>query len=196
MSINRGSSYAKHERGDSNTSNQDHLFAQFISEEMTYGQTISSGQTIKFQFQAWENGSTCNLFMSYGLYVIASDGVTIRTTLTLSDVVRDNTELNIGDAYKNRAFSFITDHSYVTQTGDRLVSEIGFGGDPSSGGSHSGGIAFKNNSATDLPEDDTDMPPGNIPDKNCWMELADTLAFVSAASGNRRRRSIICGASA
>lgn len=180
---------------DSDVTNKDILLRQYISEELTPGQVITPAQSVVFQSQASETTSNNNMFTAFGLRIVNTDGTIVRKWMTNSTVRRDNTEIAV-TTITNRRNSHIDDGAhYTTQAGDRLVLEIGAGGDPSlTGGVHSFSMRLGGNGhGGDLPQNDTDITSN----KNPWVEIDDTLTFVSSGGGgNRRRRMIICGAQA
>ena len=153
---------------DANATNRDVLFRQYISLPLTAGQTITGAQAIKAQARVSETDVANNMFLAVGIRII--NGTTVQKTVLA--VTRDGTEATT--SLTNRQFtatSAATD--YTTVADDRIVIEVGMGGDPSlSDRSHDSSIRFGDAAAADLAEDDT-----STTDDNPWIELTDTLTF-------------------
>lgn len=157
---------------DANAANKDILYRQYVSAALAASQTVTGGQAIKAQCRVMEVDVGNNLFFTIGIRVIASDGSTVQKTVLT--VTRDNGEAS-ASALTNRQYtatSAVTD--YTTVAGDRLVIEIGMGGDPGVGSAHDSSMRLGDSAASDLPEDGTDTT-----DKRPWIELTDTLTFAS-----------------
>lgn len=158
---------------DADSTNRDIIARQYISLPLAPGQTITGEQAIKAQVRASETNAQNNVFLTLGIRVIASDGTTVRKTVLA--VTRDDVEILALSEITNRQFtatSAATD--YTTVSGDRLVFELGAGGDPSFTSPHDFTLRLGDAAASDLPEDDT-----NTTDLNPWIELEDDLKFVS-----------------
>ncbi len=158
---------------DATNTDKDILFRQYVSLELLAGQTITGSQALKFQVRAQERVAGNNMFAAFGIRVIASDGSTVRKTVLA--VNRDGVEIN-NSALTNRASTATSAATnYTTLAGDRLVIEIGTGGDPANtgGADHDTDLRLGDSSGSDLPENDTATT-----DDNPWVELADTLTFV------------------
>jgi hypothetical protein len=144
---------------------EDHLYRQYVSDPIP-AQTITA-QTIKVQIRAAESNAAANLFTSINIRVVSNDGSTFRTPAVVA-MQRDDVEW--ASTLTNRGWSG-TSSAVVASANDRIVIEIGQGGDPTGGGNHNDGtMRIGDNSATDLPEDDTDTN-----DYNPWVEFAQTL---------------------
>ena len=150
---------------DSNAADKDILFRQYISEPIT-AQTITA-QSIKFQMRCLENETLCNMFLTIGIRVVSNDGATVRGTILA--VTRDNTEAAL--SLTNRQFT-ANSSQVISQDGDRIVIEIGMGGDPGSSANHSSSISIGDDSGTDLPENNTATSAYNP-----WVEFANTIVF-------------------
>jgi hypothetical protein len=158
---------------DASGANRDILFRQYISPALAAGQTITGAQAIKAQCRCQELLALNNMFLTVGIRVIASDGTTVQKTVLA--VTRDNVEIN-SVLFQNRQFtatSAVT--NYTTVGGDRLVLELGTGGDPAIGGTHDTTLRLGSSAAFDLAEDDA-----GTGDDNPWIELTDTLTFSTA----------------
>lgn len=157
---------------DSDTTNKDVLLRQYVSAALDVGLTITGSQSIKAQCRLIESSHNNNLFFTIGIRVIASDGTTVQKTVL--SVTRDNIELADENVIPltNRQFTATSAATnYTTQAGDRLVIEIGAGGDPGSGGDgHVFTMRLGDSAGSDLAEDDI-----STTDNNPWLELTDTL---------------------
>lgn len=160
---------------DNNQANRDICFHQFVSGELVAGQTVTGAQALKLQALCTERATTNNMFLTMGIRIIAADGSTVQKTVL--PVSRDDQGID-ATALTNRQYtatSAVT--NYTTVAGDRIVIEIGTGGDPNPGSDHDSDIRFGDAAASDLPEDNsttTDLRP--------WVEFTDTLQFVSAGN--------------
>ena len=113
---------------DADQTDMDIGFRQFISLRLTPGQTITGEQQIRASIRVKEDTSSGNMFLAMAIRVMAADGVTVQKVvlpLTRDDVEADTVALT------SRAF-FATSEpgNYTTVDGDRLVIELGLGGDP------------------------------------------------------------------
>lgn len=148
------------------------LRAQWASPQLV-GQTIQV-QTVKAQFQALEDNALNDLFLYIYVGVCNGAGTTLRGTLV--SLTADNLELNLTTA-QNRGFS-TTCSEVVMLDGDRIVVEVGHGGDNQAGGSHNGAVKIGVNSAgADLAENDTDTTASNV---DPWLEfVTDTFSIFT-----------------
>lgn len=173
---------------DNDDTNKDVLFRQYISQPLVAGQTITGAQSIKAQCRVAERNASCNMFLTLGIRVIASDGTTVRKTVLA--VTRDNTEALT--SLTNRQFTATSAATnYTTQAGDRLCIEIGTGGDPNNGSDHDSDLRLGDSAASDLAEDDA-----STSDFRPWVQLNDTLAFVFTASASITRTGTTASGSA
>ncbi|MEN9287181.1 MAG: hypothetical protein RIS39_1173 [Actinomycetota bacterium] len=162
---------------DGDDTDLDVILRQYVSFELAAGQTITGSQAIKAQVRAQEPDSSNNIFVALGIRVIKADGVTLNK-LVLS-VTRDNTELATS-ALTNRQFTATSAATnYTTQLGDRLVIEIGGGGNPGATGVHEFSLRLGDAAGSDLAEDDS-----STTDNRPWVELADTLTFITTHTGS------------
>jgi hypothetical protein len=158
---------------DANNAARDILFRQYISFPLTVGQTITGAQALKAQCRCQERIAGDNMFFTIGIRVIAGDGSTVRKTVLA--LTADGTEIS-DSSLQNRQFTATSAATnYTTVNGDRLVFEIGTGGDPANtgGADHDTDLRLGDSSASDLSEDDT-----STTDNNPWIELTDTLTFT------------------
>lgn len=145
------------------------LRAQFCSDPF-YGQTITA-QTIKAQFQCLEDNLLSDLFFYIWVGVVSGSGTLRGALVTLT---ADDLELNLTTA-QNRSFS-ATCAEVVMQDGDRIVVEVGHGGDNQAGGNHNGAVKIGVNAAgADLGEDDTDVTASNV---DPWLELVTSTLLI------------------
>jgi len=160
---------------DNSNKNENHLIHQWVSDSIS-AQTISA-QTIKFQMRSEENSNANNnQFNTIGIRVVSSDGATVRGTILA--ITRDDVEMASGGTLTNRQFS-ATSSSVTAQANDRIVIEIGTGGDPSAGNNHNVDIRIGDNGGSDLPENDT-----STSDLNPWVEFVSNFFGSSSASAS------------
>lgn len=157
---------------DADATDKDILFRQYISLALTAGQTITGNQEINSQMRVAETAAANNLFLVLGIRIVAADGSTVQKTVVV--VVRGDTEaVTTLTNRSNAPSSELT--NYTTVAGDRIVVEVGLGGDPLTGSTHSGDMRIGDADPTDLPADET-----TTTDNNPWVQLTDTLTFVAA----------------
>lgn len=158
---------------DASAANATVLLRQYMSLPLAVGQSISASQAFKAQIRISETDAGNNIFATVGLRIIAGDGSSVRRTML--PIASDDVEAAVGTLTNRKLAANTTNAAYTTNYGDRLVFEIGIGGDPAAGKSHSSTIRLGDSAGSDLPEDDT-----STTDLNPWMELADTLSFATA----------------
>ena len=155
---------------DADKTNRDVLFRQYITPPLV-AQTIAS-QTIKFQIRGSENHTGNNMFTALHVRAVNNAGsADIGTILALT---RDATEVVL-TTLTNRLFS-ATSTALTVSEGDRLVFEIGTGGDPAAtSNGHDCDLRIGDAAASDLAEDDT-----STLDNNPWIEFVTgvTMRFV------------------
>jgi hypothetical protein len=167
---------------DGDLTNADKCCRQWVSAPIG-AQTIAA-QTVELQMRCAEDNASNNLFLALGLRVVSNDGATVRGTLVT--VARDGLEMAVDSvldgstAWVNRRLTTMTS-SVTAQDGDRIVIEIGAGGDPSGGSGHMHGLRIGDSAASDLPANDTATT-----DDNPWLEFPNTLTF-QGAGGNAAR---------
>ena len=152
---------------DTDGTDKDILFRQYVSDPIA-AQTISA-QALKFQMRCLENSIDNNMYLALGIRVVSGDGGTVRGTILA--VTRDDVESVI--ALYNRQFT-ATSTQVIAQDGDRIVIEVGMGGEPIEGSDHDSSISIGDDSGTDLPEDDTTTTTYNP-----WVEFANTIPFIT-----------------
>jgi len=172
----------------------DSLHRQYVSDPLA-AQTLSGN--VKAQFQCLEELNNCNLFLTLKITVCSNDGSTTRATLL--SITRDTTN-ELGTTLANRNFPSTALSSYACTAGDRLVVEVGLGGNITSGTGgtvgHNGSIRWGcSASSGDLPEDDTQTGTTYRP----WLEFSNNFVFNTyitptagavAATGNTSLASI------
>ncbi|MDP2632263.1 MAG: hypothetical protein Q8P25_00880 [Candidatus Curtissbacteria bacterium] len=158
---------------DSDNADKDILFRQYVGAALTPGQTITGGQALKFQIRGFKAFVADGMRTALGVRIVNTDGSIVRKTVLA--VTRDNVTLSTA-ALTNRQFTATSAAgNYTTVAGDRLVIEVGTGGDPFAA-AHDSSLRIGDASGTDLPENDT-----STTDNNPWVELADSLTFTSAS---------------
>jgi hypothetical protein len=155
---------------DADNTDRDVLFRQYVSDPIA-AQTIAA-QALAFQMRCLENNGSSNLYTSIGIRVVSNDGTSVRGTILA--VTRDATEV-VASVFTNRRLTATTTE-VVAEAGDRIVIEVGLGGDPSSGG-HDSSISIGDDSATDLGANDTDTAAYNP-----WVEFINTMTFQTTQS--------------
>lgn len=165
---------------DAVDTDRDILFRQYVSVAIA-AQTIAA-QTVKFQIRGAEGNIDKNMFSAIGLRVVSNDGGTVRGTLLA--VTRDDLELLVDSfpfdetpAWENRQFSATTT-AVTSLDNDRIIIEIGTGGDPALDEDHRSGVRIGDASGTDLPEDNT-----TTTDNNAWVEFANVISFEIVTPG-------------
>ena len=124
---------------DNNAANRDVAFKQFVIGTLTAGQTITGSQALRFQARCKQRADTNNMFLSFGIRVIASDGTTVNKTVL--DVFRDTVNECESAALTNRRITTTSAATnYATVSGDYLVFEVGTSGDPDVGNDHDSDI--------------------------------------------------------
>jgi len=169
-----GSAMTTKNISDAISTQADILIGQWITPQLTAGQTIRgtvpSSSTWTIQIRASETAAANNLFVTWAIYVF--NGTTLQSTV----VAKRNDATEVATSLTNRGDSFgKTTGAYTTVAGDQLVIEIGLEGDPTSSNTHNGAMSYGSDSATDLAVDDTTTTADNpfINSSN------DTLTFVS-----------------
>lgn len=149
-----------------------HAAGMWISEPLIR-QTIASGTVITGSISCSETNAKNNLSLRWVIRLLQNDGTTYR-----SDVVAfadDATEFNT--SLRSIAFTNTLGGNVTVGEGDRLVIELGSGGDPASGGgSHGASIVIGEASAgVDLDYSDADTGTDNP-----WINFSQTLTFVNS----------------
>lgn len=88
---------------------------------------------------------------------------------------RDATELGVSSSTLTNRRDTATSSSLTVEAGDRIIIEIGTGGNPNTGATHSSTISYGDDSGTDLPENDTETAANNP-----WVEFPNTITFLTA----------------
>jgi hypothetical protein len=150
------------------STNKDILKQQWVSDPIL-AQTISA-QTVSAQMRAREDDSENSLFLAVGIRVVSNDGSTVRGTVLA--VTRGGTQLAVhASTLTNRQVS-ATSTSVTAQDGDRIVIEIGAGGDPTVSTTHNFALRIGDNAASDLATGNS-----GTTDNNPWVEFANTITF-------------------
>lgn len=163
--VKAGSAMATVSFLDNNAADKDILFRQYQSDRIA-AQTIAA-QTVKFQIRGALTSAGDGMFTAIHIRVVAGDGSS--DTGTILAITRDGTLLTT--TLTNRQFSATTSQ-VVANNGDRIVIEIGTGGDPSGSNDHDSDLRVGDAAASDLAEDDT-----TTDDNNPWVEFANTIDF-------------------
>jgi len=159
--------------GADDLTNRDSCHRQYVSDPL--GLQVLSGN-VTGQFQCLEDHANNNLFLTIKILVCSYSGGSTRATLL---AITRATSLELGTALANRTFPSTALSSYtVVDPGDRLVIEVGLGGNITTAASqvqgHNGSIRWGcNASGGDLPVDETTTTTTLRP----WLEFANTLQF-------------------
>lgn len=155
---------------DNNDQDRDILAVQYISDPIV-AQLIDVS-TVKFQIRASETSNARNMFTAIRLRVCSNDGTTF--TGGLLALTRDDTEM--ATSLTNRQFSAAIT-AVTANEGDRIIIEIGGGGNPALDSDHDHNLRVGDEASSDLPEDDTDTN-----DYNSWVQFTHDITFQSAPS--------------
>ena len=153
--------------------NRDSCHRQYVSPPLGL-QTLSGN--VKAQFQCLEAHANNQLFLTLKILVCSFDGTSTRATLL---AITRATSLELATSLTNRTFPSTALSSYtVVNPGDRLVIEVGLGGNvtTAAGGvqGHNGSLRFGCSAAGgDLPENETDTGTTLRP----WIEFTNDLQF-------------------
>ena len=160
---------------DNDATDKDILFRQWVSDPIA-AQTIAA-QTVKIQVRGQEAGEARNMFLAWAIKVMSNDGTVERGVLVA--LQRDATELDSTPTLTNRGDS-ATSTQVVALVGDRIVIEIGGGGDPGLASDHDSDLSVGDDNVSDLPENDTTTTANNP-----WVEFANALSwhYTSSVAG-------------
>ena len=152
--------------------NFDSLHRQYVSDPLT-AQTFSGNVTA--QFQCLETANNDNLFLTLKILVCNNSGTTTQATLL---AITRATSKECGTSIENRTFPSTALSGFTCIAGDRLVVEVGLGGNITSGTGgtigHNGSIRWGcNASAGDLPVDETTTTST----RRAWVEFSVNVPF-------------------
>lgn len=167
FAIKQGTTMETRQFKDSNTTDRDNMFRQYVYQPALTAQTISA-QTVKIQIRGAERRATDDMHLAWTVKVVSSDGNTVRGTVVA--LRRDGNELQ-SFLMVNRGDS-TTSTQVIAQAGDYLVLEVGTGGKSASSADHHTFLRFGDSAEADLPEDDTETD-----DLSPWIEFANPLSF-------------------
>ena len=168
---------------DLDTTDRDILVRQYVSDAID-AQTIPA-TIARLQFRARELSSTEDMFIAWGMRVVSNDGTVVRGTLVTVNrgPVEFATSLtNAGDSANTTAVT--------ASANDRIVIELGAGGDPTA--VHDFDLRIGDTGSTDLIEDNANTTD-NVP----WVELSYAITFAGAATtwggllGTQRNRLVV-----
>jgi hypothetical protein len=167
--------------------NADAHVIQFISVETLAAQTMSA-QTVTITMQCLESNAGNNVSLTWKIYVVSTDGASVLAPLLA--IRRDATEM--ATSRTNRTDSATTTLATTLAPG-RLVIEIGCGGTPTAASQvqgHNCRLFHGDNSAVDLPADDTDTTTTKRP----WVEFATGFTLVASGPPDGLRTLALTGA--
>jgi hypothetical protein len=141
------------------------LNRQYISQPLL-AQTLSG--TVKGQLRGSESNPTMDGVTSIGIFVCNVQGTIVATLLAITNPPLSGNEYSNSLTNKNTPVSSALS-SYNCANGDRLVIEIGVS---QKGNSNNRNVtqSFGDNSATDLPEDQTTTTANNP-----WLQFSTTI---------------------
>lgn len=155
---------------DASEVDRDILMYQGVSLPLDGAQTIDA-QSIRVAIRARETLDDNQCFMTWLVKVFSNDGTALRGTIVA--IGRDDTELD-AITLTSRYLS-ASGGSVAALDGDRIVVELGVGGDPIIGTEgHSSSIRVGDVAASELPYDDS-----MTTDLNPFIQFAQTLLFGS-----------------
>lgn len=154
---------------DANATNKDILFRQYVSDPLA-AQTISA-QVVAFVILAAERLATNNLFTAIDIRLVSNDGSVIRGTLV--SMRRDGSEV-VQTTLTSRNNNTGNSTAITCHSGDRLIMEVGLGGDPAVGSDHDGDLRIGDAASSDLAAGD-----GETTDNNPYIEFTTDLIFFT-----------------
>lgn len=151
---------------------RDALHRQYVSPPLA-PQVL--GGTVTAQLQCLETFANDNLFLALKVLVCSLDGSTVRATLL---ALTRATSLELSNSLMNRTFPSTALAGYTCAKGDRLVVEVGLGGNISSGTGgtigHNGSIRWGCvASSGDLGVDETQVGTTFRP----WIEFSQNFVW-------------------
>lgn len=158
----------------------DAKISSYVSASMSAGIVFTSGETIKFAIQGFEQNAGNNQAIQIWVGIWDSAGTTLRRALRSK--ISEGTELPLTTA-TNRFLSTTQDGAtYTTVADDLLVVEIGHVGTPTAAGGingHNAVLRFGSAGAGgDLPENDTEAGTTFNP----WIEFVPDIFGGAPAS--------------
>jgi len=165
-----GDSMATVSFSDSDDSLKDVLLRSYLSLPLTPGQTITGSQAWSWVVRALETSTSNNLFVALRIVIVSADGNTVNKGMVA--VKRDATEISAATLASRYDSGTTASGNYTTVTGDRFLIQVGAGGDPAAGFSHSFDIRLGDSASSDLSAADS-----VVIDDRPWVLLNDTLTF-------------------
>ena len=163
---------------DHTAADQDAVSMAFVSSEQFAAQTITA-QTITAQFQCFQPNTNCNQQLAIKIYAVSGDGATARSPAILS-IWRRGVAMNAA-SIRNQTLN-TTSTEVTISDGDRIVVEIGSGGNPTAGSGvngHNNNVRVGESAANgDLPVDETQTGTGYRP----WLNFANTLTAYTPST--------------
>jgi hypothetical protein len=159
--------------------NDDHLLRQYVSSEALDAQTITG--TIKGQVRGLASTAGTGT-LEVSVSKCASDGSGVTEILAITFSSRVSSPPFFGTTIANRRFEVtanvfsLTLTSTAVNAGDFLIVEIGYR-DTTSNTSRFATLNFGDDSATDLPEDETTTTADNP-----WIEFSNTITFQTGGA--------------
>lgn len=150
--------------------------------------TFNNTDTYNGIHRALESLATGNCFAASILYVVQSDGSTIRGTIYDDSVGNSDIELATSAATRaSPSNGFVTKSTVSAQNGDYLIFEVGVAVN-GTGVSSTATQRFGSSAASDFA-----FTTGLTTDLNPWMEWSGTLAAYTAPAGANGLMMMGCG---
>ena len=147
----------------------DNLIIQYVSDPLDGAQTIWGN--MKLQIRAREGNALLDSLSKLGVFVYSNDGTTLRGTLLAVADYSTGAEWN--STYRNKVFADGDVPTPVSALdGDRIVIEIGAN---MASVISTSDISLGDDSATDLPEDETTTDANNP-----WFQIGQILKFQAS----------------
>ena len=155
---------------DDDETDKDILFRQYVSDPIAT-QTIQA-QTIGFSIRAQRGTYGTSQVTSWRVYVVSNDGSSETGTIIVHR--RDGTLLTTS---LNSKYDSATSTEVIANANDRIVIEIGTGGDPSAARDHDSNISIGDDAVNDLDAADSDADADNP-----WVNFGtDTITFAGGS---------------
>ncbi len=147
------------------------LMRQFISQPLVAGTTLTSADTWTVNYQLSESSTSLNIFPKIYCSIVSAFGIPRGYAFTMLGGAEASTSLSSREMSATGLVG-----SYVIQTGDRIVLEVGW--DKQASNTGSGSIRFGDNGASDL-SGSSDTGSGDNP----WFQYSGSLSFSAEGAG-------------
>ena len=150
---------------DTDVTDRHFAFGMWVTEKLI-AQAIAA-QTLTCSIKCRETSTSNNMKLHWIVRLLHDDGTFGSSIIAFRD---QTVEVSIT---ANSRFDTLTTNAVTALNGDRIIIEMGLGGDPGSGASHDSSMIIGDDSATDLnaASNDTGI-------RNPWVNFANTLTFM------------------